>query len=571
MSEPKLSPIERFWRLLAPDSQEIRNIYIYAVFNGLISLSLPLGVQAIINLIQGAQISTSWIVLIVIVIGGIGLSGLLEIFQLRIIEDLRQKIFARAGFDFAFRTQHFSMETLYKHELPELMNRFFDVLTIQKSMAKVLIDFSSSAFVIIFSLFLLSFYHHLYIAFGLLLVIFIVLIFVFTYKKGLETSLKESKYKYKTVHWLEEAARTSISLKMAGKTELPVEKVHKTIGNYLQAKEKHFRILMQQYYMVILLKIFVAAGLLVLGGILVMEQQMNLGQFVATEVVILVVMPYVKKVVLSYESIFDLLTALEKVGYVTDLELEPFDEKSIDISETEGFDEGVKVEVQNVSFTYPGEDTPAVKDISLIIERGECFCITGPNNSGKSSLLYLLGGLYKISEGNILYNDLPIGNINVVSIRTHLGEQFSMLDVFEGTLEENITLGRKGITFEDLEWAVTNIELRDFIKSLPKGYNTMLRSQGKGLPQSIITKIMLARSIVNKPKLLLLEDTFEHLDNSYHRKIIDFLTDKKHKWTLIFVSSKPYFIKKADKIAVMKNGKIEHIGTFDEVKKHINF
>ncbi len=565
----KLTPIERFWRLLAPDTQEIRNIYIYAVFNGLISLSLPLGVQAIINLIQGAQISTSWIVLIIIVVGGIGVSGLLEIFQLRIIEDLRQKIFARAGFDFAFRTPRFSMETIYKHDLPELMNRFFDVLTIQKSLAKVLIDFSSSAFVIIFSLFLLSFYHTLYIAFGLLLVIFLVLIFTITAKKGMETSLKESKYKYKTAHWLEEMARTSVSLKMAGYTEGHLKKTDEYIDKYLNARESHFKILIQQYYMIMFLKIFVTAGLLVLGGLLVMEQQMNLGQFVATEVIILVVMPYMKKVVLSYESIFDLLTALEKIGYVTELELEPYDKKNIDIEETEGFEKGIKIEVKNVTFYYPDEKEPAVKDVSLTIERGERVCITGENNSGKSTLLYLLGGLYKITQGNILYNDLPVGNINVDSIRKNLGEQFSMLDIFEGTLLENITLGREWIPFENIDWAIKHSELLEFVKSLPQGYNTLLRSQGKGLPQSIITKILLARSIVNKPKFLLLENTFEHLDETCHRKIIDFLTDKKNTWTLVFVSSKPYFIKRADKIVIMKNGKIQRIGNFEETKKYI--
>ena len=131
LDQMKLSPLDRFWRMLKPDSSEIKNVYTYAIFRGLVNLSMPLGIQAIINLIQGGRFSTSWVILVALVSGGIALTGLLQIYQLRIVENLQQKIFARAAFEFAYRVPRIRMDHLAKSYAPELMNRFFDIINIQ--------------------------------------------------------------------------------------------------------------------------------------------------------------------------------------------------------------------------------------------------------------------------------------------------------------------------------------------------------------------------------------------------------------------------------------------------------
>lgn len=198
----RITPLQRFWRLLKPDKKEITNIYVYAIFSGLVNLSLPLGIQAIINLIQGGQISTSWIVLVVIVIAGIAITGILQIFQLRITENLQQKVFVRAAFEFAYRIPRIKLESLYRHHAPELMNRFFDTVSVQKGLPKILIDFSTATLQVIFGLLLLSFYHPFFILFSLFLVLLVFTIFRVTAQKGLSTSLDESKQKYKMAYWL---------------------------------------------------------------------------------------------------------------------------------------------------------------------------------------------------------------------------------------------------------------------------------------------------------------------------------------------------------------------------------
>ena len=194
--ETTLTPVQRFWRLLAPDKREVRNVYVYALFAGLVNLSLPLGIQAIINLIQGGRVSTAWLVLVFVVVFGIAVVGILQVQQMRIVENLQQRIFSRAAFEFAYRIPRIRTDVIYNHYGPELMNRFFDVLTVQKGLSKILIDFSVASLQVILGLVLLSLYHPFFIAFGVVLVALVGLIFLFTAKRGLTTSLQESKYKY---------------------------------------------------------------------------------------------------------------------------------------------------------------------------------------------------------------------------------------------------------------------------------------------------------------------------------------------------------------------------------------
>lgn len=561
----KITPLQRFWLLLKPDGRDIRNVYVYSIFNGLVNLSLPLGIQAIVNLIQGGQVSTSWIVLVSFVVAGVAISGIMSIFQLRITENLQQKIFARAAFEFADRIPRIKMEALYKHYPPELMNRFFDVMHVQKGLSKILIDFSSAALQVIFGLILLSLYHPFFILFSLILVTLVYAIFRFTVKRGLNTSLEESKHKYKLVHWLEEVARTSTTFKLAGKSDLPLRRTDKHVTDYVNARERHFSVLVRQYYLMVGFKVLVATGLLAIGGILVMEQHMNIGQFVAAEIIILLIMGSVEKLILNLETIYDILTSLEKVGQVIDLELEEYDSAAINPDRT---DEGVEVELKGVSFTYPDHERKTLNNLDLKIEAGERLLLFGSNGSGKSTLLYIASALYNVQKGSIHFNGIPKKNLNLGQLRALIGDCLTQEQLFHGTIMENICMGKEKANFENVKWAVENLGLDRFISGLNDGYETMLDPEGKRLPRSIVQKLLLARCIVDRPKLIILEDPLEHIDEDEKHKIIDFLTASENKWTMIAVSSDRYFAERCDRIALMEQGQITASGSFENMKNN---
>lgn len=548
-----LTPGQRFWRMLKPDAQEIRNVYIYSFFTVLVNLSLPLGFQAIINLIQGGQMSTSWVVLVSFVVLGVFITGVLQIFQQRITEDLQQKIFTRAAFEFAYRIPKIRMEALYKYYAPELMNRFFDVVSIQKGLAKMLIDFSSATLYVFFGVILLSLYHSFFILFSVILVLLILALFRFTVKRGLETSLRESKHKYQLVHWLEELARTNSTFKLAGESSLPLQRTDRHVGDYLKARESHFGVLVEQYWLMVIFKVLVTSGLLAIGGILVMEQQMNIGQFVAAEIIIIMVVGAVEKFVISMETVYDVLTSLEKIGQVTDLELESA--HGIDIRENCG-EEGIELILDHVSFGYPDSKRDTLNGLTLSVSSNERIVVAGPNGSGKSTLLQIMAGLYDVREGSIAYNGLPKGNLDLNSLHLVIGDYLTQELMFQGTVMENIAMGREEATFDNVKWAVENLNLWEFIRSLPNGFDTVLDPQGRKLPGSIVQKLLLARSIVDKPKLLLLEDPFVSIDIHERKSIIEFITSKVNKWTLVAVSSDPYLIQCSDRVVVLQQGKV---------------
>ncbi len=563
-----LTPMQRFWKLLKPDQKEIRNVYIYSIFNGLINLSLPLGIQAIINLIQGGQVSTSWIILVFFVVLGVGMAGLLQIFQLHITESIQQKIFARAAFEFAYRIPKIKMERLYKHYAPELMNRFFDIVSVQKGLSKILIDFSAAALQVVFGLILLSFYHPFFVIFSFILVLLVYIIFRYTSKKGLETSLKESKHKYAVAHWLEELARTATTFKLAGDSDLPMTKIDSNVGKYVDARQSHFKVLVSQFSFMVLFKVIVAAGLLLIGGILVMEQSMNIGQFVAAEIIILLVINSVEKLVLSLETIYDVLTSLEKVGQVTDMDLDS--NEGINLCD-ENTGRGLAVSLDHVSFAYPGYHKNTIKNVSLDLEQGKSYMIAGPNGSGKSTLLNLISGLYDVQDGTVSYNGLAKDNLQVNSLRIEIGSCLTEEQLFEGTVLENIAVGRDNVTFEQVRWAVENLGLADFVKTLSKGYDTHIDPLGKKLPRSIVRKMLLARSIASKPSLLLLENAFDTLDDMELKKTVDFLTDQSNNWTLVAVSNNLHYAKSCDQIIALDRGAVNKTGTYEDMKSIINF
>ncbi|MFV8332403.1 peptidase domain-containing ABC transporter [Flavobacterium sp. GSP14] len=549
----KNTPLERFYNLLALDRKDVYQIFFYAIFAGLISLSLPLGIQAIINFIQSGRVSASWIVLIVLVVFGVALVGILSLMQLRITENLQQKIFVRSSFEFAARLPKIKNEELYDTYPPELANRFFDTINIQKGTSKLLIDFSAALLQIIFGLILLSLYHPYFIVFGFLLFLLLFFIFKFSYKSGLETSLKESKFKYKVAGWLQEMARNNFSFKNDLNYNYGLQKNNNLVGDYLIYREKHFKIIQRQFSQLIIFKIIITASLLSIGGFLVLSQQMNIGQFVAAEIIILLVINSVEKIILGLETFYDVLTSIEKIGQITDLELED----EID-SKSETCYNKITLETEDLSFKFSDYSKEILHGLTLKIEQGERIAIYGANGSGKTTLIRILSGLLHPTSGSLYINDDTFRKINLKQYHSQIGSIIHGETPFEGTLLENITFNDPSVSSEDLRWAIDGVKLTSFIKSLPKGLDTRIFPEGKQLSSSNAQKVLLARSIIHKPKILFYEDPTDVMDEDIAKEIIDFITSDKHKWTIIVSSKNPYWKTKCTRNIIMDNGIIAH-------------
>jgi len=552
--DPQLQgkPIKRFFRMLSIDQKDLYRVYVFAVFSALISLSLPLTIQAIISQIMGMQLSSSLFVLIFVASVAILFSGIFQIIQLRIIEDIQRRIFTRTSFEFAFKIPRFKIESVLSTYPPELINRYFEILTIEKGLPKIIIDLSISLVSIIFGLMLLSLYHPVFVFFGLLLLIFIYVLFKFTGKKGLETKMEQSSYKYAVAHWLQELGRSLITVKLMPYPNIAITNIDKKVSSYLDARKKHFNVLVTQYTAVIIFKTLIITGLLVLGALLVVNKELNLGQFVAVEIIIFIIVNAIEKLILTLEFVYDVLVGMEKISQVLSMPVE--EGKDIDFNLPES-DKGISIEVSQLSYAAFDNNHKALENINLEIKAGEKICIVGGNGSGKSTLLHLLSGIYSDYSGSISYNDMPLQNFSSSDLTKQIACCFYNDGIFTGTIAENITMGHSGL-FNSIVDIVEHLGLKEFIQSLPEGYETLLTPENRRYPKTFIQKIVLARTILKQPKFLILDNFLSQFEANEKEKIMNFLLSKKQRWTLVIISNERQIAAKCERIIMLEKGTV---------------
>ncbi len=544
-----LKATRNLFAILRLDKKDISSIYFFALMAGLISLTLPLGIQTIISFVMAGSISASIVVLIVIVVVGVFLNGLVQLRQMQVIEKVEQKIFTRYTLEFSDRLPKLNIEKLDNYYLPELVNRFFDTASLAKGIEKILLDVPAAVIQIVFGLILLAFYHPVFIGFGAILIFIVIIIIRFTSPQGLATSLRASDYKYAIAGWLEEMARVIKSFKYTKSTSLHMKKSDELITNYLEARTSHFKILLLQFWSLVTFKIIITAAMLIVGAVLLVDQQINVGQFIAADIVILAIISSVEKLIASLDKVYDTLTSIEKLNKVIESEIEHGG--SIVLPNNNN---GVSIQFTNVNFSY-NQNQQVLQNINLSIIQGSFVCIAGESGSGKSSLLRLLTGAFKNFEGSILIDDVPISNYNLNSLRSQTGILLSQQDIFQGTLMENITMGNEEVSADEVAELTEKTGLKDFIQSNKQGFDTILDPLGKRLPSKVRQNILLMRALLGKHRLLLLEEPFSHLDQKQKEAVLSFLKNDKLA-TIIITSEDESVAAGCDMVIKLENGKI---------------
>lgn len=320
---PPPTPWQRLTRMLGTEGSTIRYILFFAILTGLIGLTLPLGTQAVFNLVSTGAVFSSTYILIAVVVLGVLLGGLLLIGQMALVEAIEQRLYAKAAIEFAYRLPRIRPEALEGENPPELVNRFFEILSVQKSLTKFLIDLMFAGFQILFGVIVLAFYHPIFIAFGLFTVVMLVLIYTLNYQSALNTSLDESALKYETLDWLEQVARDLPAMRRSpDQRQLALTHTDELTASYLRARNSHFRVLKNYYGWVVAVRTLLTGALLVAGTLFVVSRQMTLGQFVAAEVLIVQISGSIEKLMTGLSTVFDMLAGVEKLAAVTDLPLD---------------------------------------------------------------------------------------------------------------------------------------------------------------------------------------------------------------------------------------------------------
>ncbi len=541
-------PFTRLWELLRLDRDDIFSLYSYAILSGLVQLSVPIGIQSIISFVLGAQMVTSIYVLIILVLLGVFILGVLQINQMKIIEKIMQKIFVRNSMKFLEVIPAYDLIEVNSLYIPEKINRFFDTMNIQKGFSKILLELPTAIIQIIFGLLLLAFYNTTFIVFGVIILLLLLVAINYTSAKGLRTSIEESNYKYETVGWLQEVARAIMTFKFFKANKFESSNADDIIVNYLDARTNHFKVLISQYKMLVFFKFMITAMLLSLGVYLLMEQKLNIGEFIAAEIVILTIINSTEKIIKSLDSVYDVITGLEKIATAVEQKLDKNDGKFTELTAT-------NISLKDFGFCF-GKEADIFEAVNVDIPDKSIVAITGAEGAGKSTLLRILSGIYGTYEGVYTLGNIPFENYDIDILRSKMGIMLNKHEVFKGSVIDNIKVGRSHITINNILELSRTIGISDFFHKLPSGINTVLDPSGKNLSSTLISKILLLRALVDNPQYIILEEPWLNLEEQNVLNIINYLRSLKGKSTIVVVADHAYFLQSADYILSIKDKNI---------------
>ena len=564
----KLTPFKRLVNMLRLERRDIYSIYVYAILIGTISLALPLGIQAIIGFVQGGVYFSSIYILIGLVILALILSGVMQVMQLTIVEYLQERLFIKSAFEYTYRITHIKTEALRNFYPPELMNRFFDIITVQKTLPKILIDVTAAVIQIIFGLLLLSAYHPLFIGFALLTVLIIFVVIRIYGKRLLDANIVKSKYKFKIAYWLQDMARMVSVFKIAGGQNFPLQKMEYLTGNYLKYRQKYFRYLLILFYNAVFFKVLVVGGLLILGSYLVVNLQITIGQFVASEIVIVLVVSSVEKVILSFDSVFDLLTAVDKLGQISDLPLQ--NHKGV-LRHLDNSKQGIGLELKGLRYKFEDNPDYVLNNINLKVSPSEKIAVSGMNGSGKETFLKVLAGILGNYQGLITYDGISMRDIQQEHFFKYVKKNQTVDAIFDGTILENISLNRIELTGTKIQEVLDGLQLTESIGKLKEGLQTQILSGGRQFSDSFKTKLILARCLLLEPRLLILSNCFDSFSQTELAAIIAFIFSSEKSTTVIIETKKESIMQLCDKVILMDKGQIIQEGKYDVLKTNPAF
>lgn len=529
-----LTPFRRLLRLIEPDRADVVAIVLFAITTGILMLATPIAVQAIVNsAVVGGSLQQLIAVGLLLFIA-LGFAASLTAVQTWIMELIQRRLFIRTVADVAARLPRVQATAYDSGHGPELVNRFFDVITIQKGAAKLLIDALGVVLSIIVGLAVLAFYHPLLLAFdaGLLLVI-CVIVFV-PLKRGERSAIAESSAKYKVAGWLEEVARSPYTFKAGGSEQWIFERSDALTRGWLESRRLHFRTIFRQIGGGLALQVIASVSLLGIGGLLVIEGTLSLGQLVAAELIVSAVVASVAKMGKHLETWYDVTAGAHKVGQLLDLPIEGRDGESL--PRVARGDSG-GIEATGLAWKN-GRGQTLFTDVSFALEPGQNMAVTGPSGSGKTSLLDLLWRMREPAAGVIRLDGRDLRDLTLDSVRRDIA-LVSSIEPVHGTLRENVRLRRPFVSGDDIRRALDAAGLRQVVDDLPDGLETIIHPHSRALNQGELERLMLARAIAGSPRVLVVDSLFDGLEEDLRQSVQDALFDPAAPWSLIVVSDDP--------------------------------
>ena len=532
------SPRERVMALLRLERSDAFTLLVYAVFIGLTTLAVPVAVQAMVNTLSFGTLIQPLVVLGLIVLGCLGLSGLLRALQAVVVERLQVRLFVRAATEFAHRLPRISIEAFHRIHPPERVNRFFDVITAQKAVAALATDGLLLVLQASMGMLLLAFYHPFLLAFAVVLLALVALIVFGLGRRGVSTAIDESALKYEVVAWLQDVARSPVAFRH--NPDLALERTDDLARRWIDARRTHFSVVLRQTVGALTLQALASATLLVTGGLLVQQGELTIGQLVAAEIVVTMVVAGVAKLGKHLETYYDLATSLEKIAGVTELPLERTGGARALVGRGPS-----RLDLVGVSWVSP--NGRVIHDgVNLHVESGAKVGVLAAHGAGKSVLADLVYGLREPSSGTVLVDGIDLRELSLGELRRNVA-LVRDVEIFDGSIADNVTVGRTDVSLEDVHRALVAVGLSDDVLRLRQGVRTELVAGGSPLSPGQATRLVLARALAARPRLIVVDGLLDELDAEGLELLEACLDAECERTSLLVLTSLPHVAEWCDR------------------------
>ncbi|MEY4669416.1 MAG: hypothetical protein RL518_2115 [Pseudomonadota bacterium] len=516
--------------MLHGESHDIAVVFLYALAVGLCSLAIPVGVQSVVNSVAFGVVLQPLVVVTCLVGGVLLFSGVLRILQLVVVEILQRRLIVRISLALAERIPHVEFEQFRSKYGPEYVLRFLESFSAQKNVSALLLDGIALFFQVFVGLILVSFYHPFFLVFSILLTFFLVLLVTPLGMGAVRSSIKASDAKYEVATWLQDLARVPILFKSNRGDAFAIERADQLVGSYLSWRAMHFRILLRQIVGSVTIQVIGSTLLLGLGGWLVIRQQLTLGQLVAAELIIGVILSGVAKLGRYLEKVYELCASVAKLDALFDV---PYEKESGSFFSPGG--EPASLDISNLVVRNESYLQPLLNGLSLTIAPGEKVAICGLNGSGKSTLADCIYRITNPKSGRIEIDGHDVREVHPLELRSEIA-LVRGLDLFHGTIEENLTLVKEGVSSNRVREALGMVGVLEDIYGLPEGIQTVLQGQPEPLSRGQAARLVIARAILMDPRLIIIDGMLDGIDESTVAGLLKELTGPRARWSLLVLT-----------------------------------
>jgi putative ABC transport system ATP-binding protein len=544
------------------DSRIFVLIGIYGIIITILNLALPLAIQNLIGTIVYSALIQPIIIVSIILVFVLSFSSILSLLQKYLIEIYYRASFVRLSSELLLRALYADYQSFNKRNTSDLSARYFDIFNIQNAASSLVTEGLLTVLQIVVSCTLLSFYHPYLLLLSVICLLSIYLTWMFFSKAAIRYAIYNSEAKYGFFAWLNDIFKMNYFFKSEINKNYALEKGSDLIDKHIKTRKKYWNILFIQFIILSCVYLALTMALFTGGSILVVQGQLTLGQLVASEIIFTGALIGVAKLPSYFDGYFKLIAASEEMSHAFDIKLENNVQQNIIKAHDSLINHHNTLELSNLEIK---DNFGGIYNFNLAIKTGSSNLIMTANNDCECILMELIMGFVKPIHGTIEFEGLNYLDYDQQMLRDKICLVKSVY-MFGCTLKDFLFSPQSSSAYTESKYVLDKLGVTEILNRLPNGLNTHLIGNGYPLRDWQIVLLKLAKGIISKPKVLLINQEFDKLNKDIQKKVLDYIINETNITFIHFSNNLDLYVNYNSFIFLLHNRTI-YADNFNQFKQ----